>query len=129
MFAVLAADPQFSRLVELLRAAGYDTDLGRPGRLTMFAPTNAAFASLPSTDALLADPQRLSAVLAFHLVEGLVPLDALATGSLTTVHGAAVGVERDGDTVTIGGARIVGPDIPAPNGVIHAIDQVLSPPP
>jgi uncharacterized surface protein with fasciclin (FAS1) repeats/peptidoglycan hydrolase-like protein with peptidoglycan-binding domain len=128
MFAVLAADPQFSRLVDLLRAAGYDRDLAQPGRLTFFAPTNAAFASLPPTDELLGDPDRLSAVLAFHLVEGAIALDALVPGPLTTVHGADVQVGTDGGAVTVGGARIVAPGLTASNGIVHAIDQVLTPP-
>jgi uncharacterized surface protein with fasciclin (FAS1) repeats len=128
MFAVLAADPRFSRLVEILTAAGYAGDLGQPGRLTFFAPTNDALASLPPTSELVADLDRLSAVLAFHLVEGAVGLDDLVAGPLTTVHGADVEIARDGTTVQVNGARITEGDLQAANGVIHVIDQMLAPP-
>jgi branched-chain amino acid transport system substrate-binding protein len=128
MMAVLAADPQFSTLVELLRAAGYEGDLGQPGRLTFFAPTNAAFAALPGIDTLTSDPDRLSAVLAYHLLEGSFTLAELPVGDVVTVNGAKVDIEREGSTVTVGGANVVQGDITASNGVIHAIDRVLTPP-
>ena len=126
LFQTLQANPDYSTFVELLVAAGFNGDTQVIGPYTIFAPTNEAFAKLPAgaLEALKADPDKLKAALAYHVVEGDLPLSAV-TGDLTTVNGAILVAAGAPPDVTVGGAKIVSPDIVATNGVIHGIDTVL----
>src|SRR3954454_20801434 len=65
--AVNAGD--FTTLATALEAAGLVDTLKGPGPFTVFAPTDAAFAKLPAgtLDSLLADPDKLRAVLTYHV--------------------------------------------------------------
>jgi branched-chain amino acid transport system substrate-binding protein len=126
LYDVLAADPQFSTLVEVARAAGYGADLAAPGPLTLFAPTNDAFTTVDdeTLDQLRTDPAAADALLRDLAVEGAVPSNELETGELRTIGGASIEVEVDAGTITVGGASVVEPDIGAANGVAHAIDSI-----
>ena len=130
LFDVLAADRQFSTLVGLLRSLGFDEDMAQPGPFTVFAPTNAAFDAMDpeELEELSADRDRLASVLAYHAVEGAWRAADLTTGQLTSLQGAPLEIQVDGDTITVGGARIVQRDLEASNGLIQAIDEVLMPP-
>ena len=123
---MLSADRDYSTLVEVFRAAGYGTDLSAPGPLTVFAPTNDAFAALDpeQLDELRTDPVAADALLRDLAVEGAIASGELETGELETIGGSTVDVVRDGDVVTYGGAQVVGPDITASNGIAHGIDTV-----
>ena len=66
-------------------------------------------------------------MLTYHVVPGKVMSGDLSDGMMaTTVNGADVTVGV-GDSVMIGDATVVTPDIEASNGVIHVIDTVLAP--
>jgi uncharacterized surface protein with fasciclin (FAS1) repeats len=127
---IARADPELSTLVDLVQTAGLDDTLTGAGPYTVFAPTNSAFAQLPSStmDQLRADPQgALANVLRLHVLSGAedaVQLGDLAGKCVTTLNGK-VQIGKDGDTITFGGAPIVKTDITASNGVIHLIDGVV----
>ncbi len=131
---LLRGDPRFSTLLLLLTTAGFDESTPAGRGFTVLAPTNEAFESLdPALLAqLLTDPNALRAVLAYHVLPGLVTsqqLASLTTGSIVTVHGAELSVVTDGTGLLLGDrARVVEADLEASNGVVHAIDQVLLPP-
>jgi branched-chain amino acid transport system substrate-binding protein len=127
LFRTLQAAPEYSTFVELLLAAGFSADTEVIGPFTVFAPTNDAFASLPAgmLEELRADPTALAALLAYHIVEGKLPVAALAVGELETVNGALVSVDGDPSAWIVGGARLVAPDLFATNGVIHGMDAVF----
>jgi uncharacterized surface protein with fasciclin (FAS1) repeats len=74
-------------------------------------------------------PERLRAVLLYHVVPGRVTA-AQVTGmtSANTVNGAAVRVRSQGGSVMINNATVAQADVAASNGVIHVIDTVLMPP-
>lgn len=120
----------FGTLLAAAQAAGLADALAGPGPLTVFAPTDAAFAVLPgdALKALLADEAALRRLLSHHIVAGSLGAAEVATrGSLTTLAGTQLAVDaRQG--VLVGGARVVKADIVARNGVIHVIDRVLLPP-
>jgi uncharacterized surface protein with fasciclin (FAS1) repeats len=126
LYAVLSADPDFSTLVEVLRAAGYGTDLTQPGPLTVFAPTNAAFETLDpdELEQLRTDAATADALLRDLAVEGAVASSELVSGDIVTIGGSSVEVVVDGSQITFGGATLVRPDITAANGVAHGIDGV-----
>lgn len=102
----------------------------------VFAPTNAAFAALPTSAVsfLQSNPSVLAEVLLYHAVDGAVPSSAIGTEPLpvqTLLPGAQVVAQRINDgveKVVINTSVVVTPDVPATNGVIHAIDKVLLPP-
>jgi uncharacterized surface protein with fasciclin (FAS1) repeats len=126
LYEVLLADPNYSTLVEVARAAGYGTDFSAPGPVTLFAPTNDAFEALDPErlDELETDADAADALLRDLAVEGAIPSDELTTGELETIGGSRVDVVVDGDSVTYGGAALLEPDITASNGIAHGIDAV-----
>lgn len=135
---VAQGDPRFTTLVEAVTAADLGPTLSGAGPFTVFAPTNEAFASLLAelglTKAqLLANKPLLTAVLKYHVLGARVARSAVAPGQpVTPLEGGIFKIDATGaDLVITDGrnrtARIVATDIPASNGVIHAIDKVLLP--
>jgi uncharacterized surface protein with fasciclin (FAS1) repeats len=124
----------FNTLVAAVKASGLADTLQDDGPFTVFAPTDAAFAKLPrgAIDGLLADNDKLKAVLTYHVVPGsLMASDIVKMGGaeLETVNGASVRVTlRDGN-VFIDGAKVISTNIIASNGIIHVIDAVIVPGP
>jgi transforming growth factor-beta-induced protein len=121
----------FTTLATALQAAGLVDTLKGPGPFTVFAPTDAAFAKLPAgtLESLLADPDKLRAVLTYHVVSGkLTSGDVAKLPSARTVEGEDVAISTSDGSVHIGSATVTTPDVMASNGVIHVIDAVLLPP-
>ena len=119
-------------LVQAVQAAGLEDALRGQGPYTVFAPTNAAFGTLPAGTlaALLADPLgQLQQILLYHVIPGEVLAEDVTDGLVaTTLQGADVSFAVDGSKVTINDANITATDIRAANGVIHLIDRVIFPP-
>ena len=123
----------FKTLVAALGAAGLVETLQGPGPFTVFAPTDAAFAKLPAgtVEALLADREKLTAILTYHVVSGKVMAGDIvrANGAKpATVNGQALDAVVRGGKVYVNGAQVTSADVGASNGVIHVIDTVLLPP-
>jgi uncharacterized surface protein with fasciclin (FAS1) repeats len=112
-------------------AAGLADDLSGTGPFTVFAPTDAAFAALPSglLDALLADPTGdLASVLLYHVVSGTALSTSLSDGQvIETLLGQDITVMIDMNGVFINDAQVIVADLQAENGVVHVIDAVLVP--
>jgi uncharacterized surface protein with fasciclin (FAS1) repeats len=124
---------QFKTLAAALKAAGLVDTLKGPGPFTVFAPTDAAFAKLPTgTVESLLKPEnkaKLTAILTYHVVPGAVKAEQVTTlDEAKTDNGAMVKVSTDHGKVMINDANVVNADIPASNGVIHVIDRVILPP-
>jgi transforming growth factor-beta-induced protein len=122
----------FNTLATAVRAAGLAEALTADAPLTVFAPTDEAFAKLPEgTVEMLLKPEnkaKLQAVLKYHVVAGRVFSDqALKAGEATTLQGGMLKIELDGETARVNGAQLVATDVQASNGVIHVIDRVLLP--
>ncbi len=122
----------FQTLAKALQAADLVGTLKGPGPFTVFAPTDEAFAKLPSgtLDDLLKpeNKEKLRAILTYHVVAGKVTSAKVATLSSTkTVNGQEIKIMATGGNVTVNNAHVVKADIPASNGVIHVIDTVLLP--
>lgn len=131
---VAMADANFSTLVSLIQAAGIADQLKGAGPITVFAPTNEAFAALPAgtvdTLKLEKNRQKLTDILLYHVVNGnMKAADIKGMQTLTTNAGnATLPVTVTGDVVKIGDATIVTADVAASNGTVHAINKVLMPP-
>lgn len=96
-------------------------------RLTVFAPTDAAFAELGLNVRNIASVPNLKEILLYHVLGNVVYSTDLSNGFVPTLNGAAVEVKLT-NGVMINDANVVKADIKARNGVIHAIDKVLFPP-
>jgi len=119
----------FQTLVAAVEAAGLVDTLKGDGPFTVFAPTDEAFAKLPpgTVEALLADKEKLIAVLTYHVVAGKVTSDqVVGMTSAATVQGAELAIDASSG-VKINDATVVQADVQASNGVIHVIDTVLIP--
>ncbi len=121
----------FATLVQAVAAAGLVETLQGTGPFTVFAPSDDAFAALPSglLDKLLLEENReiLVSILTYHVAAGKVTSAEVASGSVTTVEGSNIELTV-GNGIQVNGANVVLADVEASNGVIHVIDQVLIPP-
>ncbi|RMG70253.1 MAG: phosphate ABC transporter substrate-binding protein PstS family protein [Chloroflexi bacterium] len=133
--------PEFTILLAAVQAADPSVleALSNPDAdLTVFAPTDAAFAEMPGfvLDYLLANPALLTDMLLYHVVEGSVmSTDVLGLedgAMIPTLQGSELTLNLDLDnmSVKLDNAQVVLDmiDIEASNGVIHVIDSVLVPP-
>lgn len=127
---VAVAAGSFKTLVAAVQAANLVDVLKRPGPLTVFAPTDEAFAKIPKADldALMKDKVKLAAVLQYHVLTGNVSAtDLKMMKDFGTVQGQRIQIASAGATLRINNASVVKADVPASNGVIHVIDTVLLP--
>ena len=122
-------------LVEALIQADLVTTLQGTGPFTVFAPTDAAFAAAGIDLATFDTPEEivtLTDILLYHVVAGTTLSTDLADGTTTVraVNGdsLALNVATSGVTVGSGNANVTIADVAASNGVVHVIDQVLTPP-
>lgn len=129
--AVGSAD--HSTLVTAVKAASLVDVLSNAGPFTVFAPTNAAFDKLPAgtVDGLLKPDQKdaLSNILEYHVYVGVIKTELMRDGqTLNQVNGKNITLSvKDGKYMVNGKATIIA-SVPASNGIIHVIDEVLLPP-
>lgn len=131
METALAAG-NFKTLATAVGAAGLAETLKGPGPFTVFAPTDAAFAKLPTgTMETLEKPEnkaKLAGILTYHVVAGKVSAaDVMKLTSAKTVQGQSAAIEVKNGSVHIDGATVTKADIACDNGVIHIIDTVIQP--
>jgi uncharacterized surface protein with fasciclin (FAS1) repeats len=119
----------FSTLVSAIKAAGLVETLKGAGPFTVFAPTDDAFAKLPTgtVEGLLKDLPKLKKILTYHVVSGKVmAADVVKLKSAKTVEGSDVKIDAS-NGVKVNASTVTTPDVAADNGVIHIIDTVLLP--
>jgi uncharacterized surface protein with fasciclin (FAS1) repeats len=121
----------FNTLVAAVQAAGLVETLSGPGPLTVFAPTDEAFAKIPAeTLKSLLTPggkDQLVKILTYHVVPGSVlAADVIKIDSAKTVQGQSIAIDSS-NGVKIDDANVVTADIVCDNGVIHVIDSVIFP--
>jgi uncharacterized surface protein with fasciclin (FAS1) repeats len=127
--------PDFSILVEAVVAADLVSTLSGPGPFTVFAPTNAAFASALAElgltkEQLFANRPLLTKVLTYHVLASRVLKADVPIGSpITTVQGETFSVDGTLRITDRNGrqAAITATDVLTSNGVIHVIDKVILP--
>ncbi|NNC81871.1 MAG: OmpA family protein, partial [Acidimicrobiales bacterium] len=107
---------------------------GAPLIRTLLAPSDAAIAALPQDvlGGLVADPAGAAALVEYHILPGRVTLDdlrALDGQTATSLSGLPLSITVDGDDVIVNGAsRLSDGDFDSDNGMVHIIDQILTPP-
>lgn len=144
IIAAAQTSPDHKTLVVAIKAAKLVDDLANKGPLTVFAPTDAAFAELPTgtLDTLLQPQNRdqLVKILTYHVVPGQVTAAAIVQlinqgggqATLTTLEGSTLTAKLvDGKVVVTdesgGTATVVTADLSQSNGVIHVTDGVFLP--
>jgi uncharacterized surface protein with fasciclin (FAS1) repeats len=131
IIATLTASGQFTTLLKALDATNLTSVLKGKGPLTLFAPTDAAFAALPpgKLAALMAasPPGDLQKLLVYHIINAKVDESKIkgAKGPIPTV--ATTPVYIDGSGAPKVNADIVQTNLVVANGVVYPIDKVLSP--
>ncbi|MBR7619517.1 fasciclin domain-containing protein [Phenylobacterium sp. 20VBR1] len=131
--ATAKASGQFTTFLKAAEATNLTTLLKDNKNLTVFAPTDAAFAALPAGELdklmLPENKAQLQKVLIYHVINAKVPSSEFkgATRKAATVAGPSVELSG-GARLKVNDADIVQADIMATNGIIHVVDKVLMPP-
>ncbi|MFF6777392.1 fasciclin domain-containing protein [Streptomyces sp. NPDC012637] len=123
-------NPALSTLVTAVNKAGLADTLNNAEDITVFAPTNEAFAKIPKADLdkVLADKDRLTEILTYHVVDEPVHKADLADGSFGTLQGGTLTTAGSGDAYEVNGtASVVCGDVRTSNATVHVIDTVLMP--
>lgn len=130
---IASGSKDHTTLVAAVKAATLVDALSNAGPFTVFAPTNAAFEKLPAgtVEGLLKPDQKaaLSNILEYHVYVGVIKTENMRDGqSLGQVNGKNITLNaKDGKYMVNGKATILA-SVPASNGIIHVIDEVLLPP-
>ena len=131
---LVANDSRFTRFGEAIKAAGLDEQFSKAKDLTLFVPTNGAFAKLPQDKVVnlmkaenRAQLRRLVLLHAYSsklLAEDLKELDALKTEAGQEIK---VSVSPDLKDISLANAKVMLPKAEAKNGVVYPLDAVLQP--
>ena len=128
---VVVADKNLATMLKSVKAAGLETELGKTGPFTIFAPTDLAFGKL-ATDKMteLLKPEnkvKLADILNYHILRGKTNFKDFKDGQkLKTINGKELDVKIINGNVTINGAKLQGRDNEASNGVVYSLDSVIS---
>ena len=121
----------FTTLAKAIEVAGLQSALTAQGPVTIFAPTDEAFAKLPPAqlEALLRpeNKDQLAAILTYHVVPAKVMAADVKTGEAPSVNGKKLALKADKTGVTVNGAKVVAADLVGSNGVVHVVDTVILP--
>lgn len=123
-------NPALSTLVTAVKKAGLVDTLNNAKGITVFAPTNEAFAKIPKTglDKILADKAELTKILTYHVVGEKITPEQLTMGSFKTLEGGALSTAGSGETFTVNGkAKIICGGVQTANATVNIIDTVLTP--
>jgi uncharacterized surface protein with fasciclin (FAS1) repeats len=125
-----SANPLLKTLVTAVGEAGLVDTLNSADGITVFAPTDDAFAKIPAKtlNAVLADKPTLTKILTYHVVPGQLTPEQLA-GTHKTLEGEKLTIEGSGEDFTVGeaGATVLCGNIPTANATVYVIDSVLMP--
>ena len=131
--ARIASDSKdHTTLAAALKAVNWLDALANPGPFTVFAPTNAAFDKLPpGTVETLLKPEnaaQLKTILLHHVMVSSYEQKDLTDGlSLAMLAGGPTMVKRQGDEITVNGAKVLAA-VKAGNGMVYVVDAVIVPP-
>jgi len=124
-----SGNPLLSTLVAAVTKANLGDTLNTAKDVTVFAPTNDAFAKIPKADLdkVLADSKTLTSILTYHVVSGKLTPEQLA-GTHKTLQGTDVTVAGSGTSFTVNGASmVVCGNVQTANATVYIIDTVLMP--
>lgn len=127
-----SANPLLSTLVSAVQAADLVDTLNSAQDITVFAPSNDAFAKVPAADlqALLADKEMLTQVLTYHVVgEEITPEELGTAGPFDSLAGPPVMASGSGEEFVVNeNANVVCGNVKTANATVYIVDSVLMPP-
>ncbi len=122
----------FAPFLAMVDAAGLTNEVRTAKPLTVLAPTESAFASLPADfQVALRSPANrvtLARIVRYNLIPQTIALNQFVTSALNTVEGSPVAIQATNGSVKINEAKVTGGDIRTAGGVLHSIDKLLVPP-
>ncbi len=133
VLAGLRSDGRFASFIEIVEGTGFTEMLANDGALTVFAPTDNAFAKLPAASlAAFREADNLEAVknlVRFHLVDESLTLAEIAkTMRPVTLQGGTIAIRwLGGEDYALETATVLDRDLEFTNGIVHVIDEVLLP--
>ena len=132
IIATLQASGEFTKLLAALQATNLTGLISTHPNLTLFAPTDAAFAALPpgQLDMLMKSPTQLQAILTYHLVAAAIKDSDIKGHAATKIPTAAkkpITIDGSGPTIMVNDAKVLQAGVAASNGFIYPIDKVLTP--
>ena len=127
----LFKDPELKTFGDEVEAANIENLFQGTGPFTAFVPSNEAFDKYGKEKLQeLNKPEnneKLTNLLLYHIVSGKYMAKSLKPMSLKTINGKPVEIKGDQGKFTVNHAKIIKTDLVGPNGVIHVIDEVLTP--
>ncbi|MER8232799.1 fasciclin domain-containing protein [Streptomyces sp. NPDC094049] len=123
-------NPDLSTLVAAVKQAGLVDTLNNAQNITVFAPTNAAFAKIPKADLakVLADKAKLTDILTYHVVGQRLTPQQLESGKFETLEKGVLTTSGSGENYTVdGSSKVVCGDVPTANATVYIVDTVLMP--
>ncbi|MFI6524937.1 fasciclin domain-containing protein [Streptomyces uncialis] len=123
-------NPALSTLVTAVKKAGLVDTLNTAQNITVFAPTNDAFAKIPKADLdkLLADKAQLTKVLTYHVVGERLAPQKLESGSYATLAKSKLTTAGSGESYKVNDAsNVVCGNVQTSNATVHIVDSVLMP--
>lgn len=131
IWGVVATNPQFSILQSAIASVALSQSLRSDQNYTLLAPTDAAFDRLPQgTVNVLLQPQHrdlLTEILTYHIIPGELTADEIQTGTINSLNGGIAIRVTENNRIIANNGSVVNANIPASNGVIHSVNQVLMP--
>ncbi|MEU7372200.1 fasciclin domain-containing protein [Streptomyces albidoflavus] len=123
-------NPELSTLVTAVKKAGLVDTLNNAENITVFAPTNDAFAKIPKADLdkLLADKEELTKVLTYHVVGQKLTPKQMEDGSFETLEKSKLTTMGSGTDFTVNdNSKVVCGNVPTANATVYIVDTVLMP--
>ncbi|WP_331739220.1 fasciclin domain-containing protein (plasmid) [Streptomyces sp. NBC_00637] len=123
-------NPALSTLVTAVKKAGLVDTLNNARNITVFAPTNDAFAKIPKAtlDKVLADKAQLTKILTYHVVGRKLTPEDLEKGSFDTLEKSELTTSGSGESYTVNdSAKVVCGNVKTANANVYIIDTVLMP--
>lgn len=123
-------NPVLSTLVAAVKQAGLVDTLNGVKGVTVFAPTNDAFAKIPKADLdkVLADKATLTKILTYHVVAKPITPTDLGSGNFETLEKGMVTTSGSGESFKVNNANVVCGNVKTANATVYIIDTVLMPP-
>ncbi|WP_405852297.1 fasciclin domain-containing protein [Streptomyces sp. NBC_00090] len=123
-------NPALSTLVAAVKQAGLVDTLNNAQNITVFAPTNDAFAKIPKADLdeVLADKEMLTDILTYHVVGEKLTPKQLENGSFETLQKGMLTTKGSGEAYTVNdSSKVVCGNVPTANATVYIVDTVLMP--
>ncbi|MFB6580619.1 fasciclin domain-containing protein [Streptomyces sp. NPDC056402] len=123
-------NPALSTLVAAVKKAGLVDTLNNAQNITVFAPTNDAFAKIPKADLdkVLADKETLTKILTYHVVGEKLTPQQLGSGSFQTLQKGMITTKGSGTAYQVNdSSTVVCGNVPTANATVYVVDTVLMP--